>query len=242
MDCLAAPPALGHDLERPLVISPCALHLEPPRLDLAARARAVGTIHARGPADPTSLVLAGDVAFSELAAIAWEGLDEARLRATIALIGPIVDDPAHAASQRRDVGLMALVCAHSLLGEAGPARTRGLDLLSNYSGQWVPSVYLAITELPGEQAGAIEMYGRLTSHDSVAAYASYRLAWALRHPASVDQARAIRLLAVLLDGSPTWPRLDRVLRRRAALELRALGREVEVPELRCRSGRSADGP
>ncbi len=239
-DCLETPPALGQDLDRPLVISPCMLDLEPPRLTLAARARAIETIRGLGPADATSLVLASDVAFSELAAIPWDGFDAARLRSTIALIAPIVDAEAHARSQRRDAGMMGLMCAHVLLGEHEQAQARGVALLEEHSGQWVPGVYLAMGDMLGEQASAIKMFEKVTGYDAVAGYASYRLAWTLRHPAMVDQGRAVKLLERLIEGVEGGSRLDRVLGHRAARELRALGREVEVQDSLCRTTRGAD--
>lgn len=232
-ECRGPPPGLGGDLQRPLTISPCALDLEPPGLDRVARERALATIEALGPADPSSLALAIEVAASELAAIAWEGLDEARLRATVASLASLVDAEAHASSRVRDSGLMALACAHALLGEAEPARTRGLELLRSHSGQWAPAVYLVEAELRGGQAGAIALYEKSTRFDAVAAYAKYRLAWALRQPTLVDRDRAIGLLAEVLADPGTSPRLGRALRQRAALELRALGRAVAVPAAGC---------
>jgi hypothetical protein len=211
--------------------------LEPPELDPAARARAIETIDALGPADPHSLVLANQVAISELAAANWNGLDEpevlARLRSTITLLEPIVGAKAHANSQILDVGLMALVCAYTLLDEPEQARTRAQELLFGHSGMWMPPIYLAVAELSGEQTAAINYYERVAEFVNFEAYAKYRLAWALRHPTIIDQDRAVQLLEELLTDTQTWPRLDRALRHRAALELRALGREVEVPQLRC---------
>jgi hypothetical protein len=128
---------------------------------------------------------------------------------------------------------MALACAHALLGEAEPARTRGLELLRSYSGQWTPAVYLVEAELRGGQAGALELYEKSAKFDAVAGYAKYRLAWALRQPTLVDQDRAIRLLAEVLADPGASPRLGRALRQRAALELRALGRTVAAPAAGC---------
>jgi hypothetical protein len=211
--------------------------LEPPKLDRAQRAQAIETIAALGPEDPHSLVLANDVAFAELAEANWNGLDDpvvhARLRSTIALLEPIVDNEAQVSSSVLDVGLMALTCAHALLGESEPAIARGRTLLGGHSGMWGPPVYLVFAELAEEPSTTIALYERQTNAVGWEAYAKYRLAWALRHPTIVNQERAVELLEELAAGTETWPRLGRLIEHRAALELRALGREVEIPERDC---------
>lgn len=236
--CLELPVGLDRDVNHPLELTVCATSLEPPELDRAARARTIETIELLGPDDPHSLRLASELAFSELAAANWDGLDNpdvhARLRTMIGLLEPIVDAEAHADLQARGEGIMALACAHVLLDEPGPALVRTEELLNDYSGQWLPYVYLLFAEIVGEQADAIQFYERASSFEALPniGYVEYRLAWALRHPQVIDEARAVVLLEkiVAMPDGYGYPRLDLALRQRAALELRALGREAELSD------------
>jgi hypothetical protein len=243
--CAEPPPTVPRELDVPLELTPCAWTLEPPALDREQRAHTRETIAALGNADPFSLQLALEVAFAELAAADWEGIHDpsvhARLRATLAWLEPIVSAPEHPDSQSHDEGLMAMLCMHAVLGEAAPAQALAVQLLNGYGGHLFSRVYLmqaGLFERAGRQEDAIAMYERSVGPDPFDRYAVYRLAWALRHPPLVDEPRAAALLEQLLDDlrrQPylNMPRLERALAYRAALELRALGREIEVPPLEC---------
>jgi hypothetical protein len=243
--CAEPPPTVPRELDVPLELTPCAWTLEPPALDRKQRAHTRETIAALGNADPFSLQLALEVAFDELHAADWEGIDDpavhARLRATLAWLEPIVFAPEHSSSQRRDEGLMGMLCMHAVLGEAAPAQALAVQLLRGDVGHLFSRVYLmqaGLFERAGKQQDAIAMYERSVGLVPFDRYAVYRLAWALRHPTPLDEPRAAALLEQLLDDMRrqpylNMPRLERALAYRAALELRALGREIELPSLEC---------
>lgn len=192
--------------------------------------------------------LANDVSSADISAVNWEGPDDPvvreRLRSTIALLEPIVQHEAQATSPMLDMGLVDLMCAHAVLGEAEAAKAYGQTLYNEHSGMWIPAIYLVVADLAveaGDHEHALHMYERVANFDGYQSYAKYRIAWMLLHPTIIDQARAVQLLEeAIVDTKTTWPRLGRLLRHRAALELRALGREVEVPELLCTRGETSE--